>query len=301
MYKLGIIGINDGNGHPYSFSAIINGFNSEELKKSGWDVIHNYLLKADTADFINNPKFSVTHIWTQDYNQSKLIANACNIKNVVSNFECLVDSDIDAVMILRDDWESHLSLAKPFLDRNKYVFIDKPLSLDISEVDYFLPYMKKGKLLSCSGLMFARELDDIRKRVKYDNEKILFIEASVGADWKKYLIHLIDGILGLSNFNHSDVSVILRKDMMTTIIDTENFPIQLSSRVNFIKQPIKFDIYTNKDSYHICILDNFTAFKRCIYRFTNMICKNEYPFDPSITVNAMNLLNKINEAVKNVK
>ena len=43
MINIGIIGLNEGNGHPISFSCIINGYDDAELKKVGWDVIYKYI------------------------------------------------------------------------------------------------------------------------------------------------------------------------------------------------------------------------------------------------------------------
>jgi len=44
VIKLGIIGLNDfENGHPYSFAAIINGYDKKYFKKSKFKVILNYL------------------------------------------------------------------------------------------------------------------------------------------------------------------------------------------------------------------------------------------------------------------
>ena len=40
---------------------------------------------------------------------------------------------VDAVVIGRDDWKCHKSIASVFLEADKYVFIDKPLSLDMDE------------------------------------------------------------------------------------------------------------------------------------------------------------------------
>ena len=42
MKKIGVIGINDGNGHPYSFSAMFNGFDNDYLHKyCPFDLIKN--------------------------------------------------------------------------------------------------------------------------------------------------------------------------------------------------------------------------------------------------------------------
>ena len=43
--KVGIIGFSEANGHPYSFSSIINGYNEKNYQKSNWKLILNYLKK----------------------------------------------------------------------------------------------------------------------------------------------------------------------------------------------------------------------------------------------------------------
>ena len=80
--RLGIIGINEGNGHPFSFSAIINGFDHEGMKNSGWDVIYNYLKIRHASEF-GFDNVQVTHVWTQDPEQTKKIAKASRIPNIV--------------------------------------------------------------------------------------------------------------------------------------------------------------------------------------------------------------------------
>jgi hypothetical protein len=43
--KLGIIGMSEGNGHPYSWSAIINGYNMDHMLDCPFPVIPEYLFK----------------------------------------------------------------------------------------------------------------------------------------------------------------------------------------------------------------------------------------------------------------
>ena len=43
--RLGMIGMNDGNGHPYSWSAICNGYDPIEMEKCSFPIIPNYLNK----------------------------------------------------------------------------------------------------------------------------------------------------------------------------------------------------------------------------------------------------------------
>ena len=42
MLRLGIIGISEGNGHPYSWSAIFNGYNHEYAQDCPFPVIPDY-------------------------------------------------------------------------------------------------------------------------------------------------------------------------------------------------------------------------------------------------------------------
>ena len=45
VVKLGVIGLSAGNGHPYSWSAIVNGYNPEVMKNCGFPIISEYLAK----------------------------------------------------------------------------------------------------------------------------------------------------------------------------------------------------------------------------------------------------------------
>ena len=82
--KLGIIGSSHGNGHPYSWSSIINGFNMALLEKCPYRVIIDYLKNQKIKQF---PYAEITHIWTQNYNESQLISSITNIPNILDNFE----------------------------------------------------------------------------------------------------------------------------------------------------------------------------------------------------------------------
>ena len=45
VMRVGMIGFSEGNGHPYSFSAIVNGYDKAAFDLSGWEVISGYLQK----------------------------------------------------------------------------------------------------------------------------------------------------------------------------------------------------------------------------------------------------------------
>ena len=48
--RLGLIGTSKDNGHPYSWSAIINGYDKKKIKNCGYTIISNYLNKKYTFE-----------------------------------------------------------------------------------------------------------------------------------------------------------------------------------------------------------------------------------------------------------
>ncbi len=63
MHRLGIIGLSPGNGHPYSWTAIFNGYNKEKPAQCPFPVIPEYLGQQDPKTMGIEEAY-VTHIWT---------------------------------------------------------------------------------------------------------------------------------------------------------------------------------------------------------------------------------------------
>ena len=119
--KLGIIGMSEGNGHPYSWSAICNGFESNYMQKCPFPVIPEYLSKEKYPDnFIKDAE--VTHIWTQKREYSEHIAKAAKISNIVDNAIDMI-GEVDGVLLARDDAENHYEMCKPFVEAGIMIYI----------------------------------------------------------------------------------------------------------------------------------------------------------------------------------
>lgn len=295
--NLGLIGLSEGNGHPYSFSAIINGYDKQAMEKSGWSVIYNYLLKCDKQDFLNHDDVAITHLYTQDKHISENLAAACKIPHIANSLKELALAPIDGVILARDDWQNHKEMAKPFLESKKYVFIDKPLSLSSQDISYFMPFLQSNKLMSCSGMRYARELDSVRKAVQEDGESILFVEASIGSAWDRYFIHLIDAIMGIQSFKATHIEVMKLDFCVSTLIQTKNFMIQLNN-INATFQPCTLTITTDKNRYSITLSDNFSAFRRTMGHFVEFIQGKS--FDYQSTVEAMNILTQVRAKLETI-
>jgi len=295
---LGMIGFSEGNGHPYSFSSIINGYDKDEFKKTDWKVIYDYLKKKDGSEF-GFQSVEVTHVWSQDRDESESLARCAHISNVVDDKKEMI-GEVDGVIIARDDYEDHLKLSKDFLENDMYVFIDKPLCLNLDELRYFKKYLEKGKLMSMSGMRYATELDAIRGNID-DFGEIISVKGTTPKRLDKYGIHILDGIFGVKDFEIGTVEYKRGKTEILLLKTVDDRFLQIEALGD---SPIifQFDFWSEKNRYHAEVTDNFTMFRRILYRYIKMIREEEY--DPSLTVKLMRVLiaadlsNKRKESVK---
>jgi len=191
VYNLGVIGLSPGNGHPYSWAAIFNGFNKEEMAKCPFPVIPEYLGKQDPAT-MRIEEGKVTHIWTQDPDVSKQVVRASLIENVVEKAEDLI-GEVDAVLLARDDGENHLKMARPFIEAEVPILIDKPLTDQAADLKEFARYYREGKkILSCSSARYAKSITDLKER--NDLGRILTASGVTPKYWRTYGIHTIEAI-----------------------------------------------------------------------------------------------------------
>lgn len=285
MTKIGMIGISDGNGHPYSFSAIINGFDDQYMSQSGWDNIYQYLKERDHADFgIRDVK--VTHIWTQEIEESRKIAKAAKIDNIVENYKDMINN-VDAVIIARDDYKSHKEIAQPFLEAGKYVFIDKPLSLDIEELKYFKPFLLSGCLMSCSGIKFAPELDKIKRDITSFGT-IKLIRGTTVKSWEKYAIHMLDGIFSVIPFNVKSIQYNRATHESFTLFNYDGSLIQIDA-LGSSELTLRIEFFSDLKYYKADTLNSFDAFRRTLWHFIDTI-KNKKASNDLLTLDLMQVL-----------
>ena len=284
--KLGIIGINEGNGHPFSFSAIINGFDDEGMKNSGWDVIYDYLKIRDASEF-GFDNVQVTHVWTQDPEQTKKIAKASKIPNIVIDVNDMLD-EVDGVLIAIDDYEKHYQMAKIFLEKDKYVFIDKPLSLEIAELRFFRKYLEDGRLMSCAGARYAKELDEVRGNIDSFGEMKL-IRGTVINSMEKYGIHMLDGIFGVTGFHVKSVSCFQAKHTSMMIKNTDNTLMYIDA-LGDAPKTLQIDFWSDNKRFHAEVNDNFSMFRRLLADFIEMIRTKKPTVEPELVINTMRVL-----------
>lgn len=281
-----MIGISEGNGHPFSFSAIINGFSESGLANSGWKVIYDYVRQRDASEFgIDNLK--VTHAWTQDKGQTERLCEACLIPHAVEEIRGLI-GQVDAVIIARDDYESHFDMAMPFLEAGLSVFVDKPLSLDLSQLKTLRPYMETGQLMSCSGMYYARELDEVRSTLDAYG-KLKLIRGAVLNSWEKYGVHAIYAVLGVLDVRAVWVEAI-EASHFSSAIALENGCLLQIDALGSVPKTFSIDIWGEDARSTHEIGDNFSMFRRMLWHFGQAVREKRPMLNPRVTLDAMRIL-----------
>lgn len=193
--KIGMIGMSEGNAHPYSWSAIINGhYDGEEIARVGYPAVAAYL--DANRDTLGIPDAKVTHIWTQEQAISQSIARSSNIGTIAVHLEDMI-GEVDAIILGRDDPENHVAMAKPFIDAGIPVFIDKPLAYSREDLAWFANQHRGGKfIMSCSSMRYANECRIVKQGLT-SLGNIELVTAVGKKDWKKYGIHLLEAIFSV--------------------------------------------------------------------------------------------------------
>lgn len=292
--RVGMIGHSEGNGHPFSFSAIINGYSEAGLREAGWPVIHAYVSRRHPADF-GVGDLSVTHAWTQDPGVTRALCRATNIAHAVAHPEDML-GEVDALIIARDDAESHRSLARPFLESGIPVFIDKPLTLDREVLDYFVPYLERGLLMSCSAMRYAVELDGLRNGLA-DYGELKLIRGTILNDWPKYGIHLLEAILALVPSRPFSVRALPARHE-SLLITLEDGTVMVIDALGKAPRIFDLELFGSERSSRHSILDNFTMFRRALWAFSTMIRDARPPIMPASTLDIIRTLIAGQEAIR---
>lgn len=184
-----------GNAHPYSWSAIINGqFDGEEITRIGYPAVAAYL--EANRDTLGLPAAKVTHVWAQEREIAESICKAAGVTVVVNELAEMI-GEVDAVILARDDPENHKEMARPFIEADVPIFIDKPLAYSAEDLDWFSAQSAAGRfIMSCSSMRYANEVRVARQELK-SLGKLELVTAVGKKDWKKYGIHLLEAIFAI--------------------------------------------------------------------------------------------------------
>ncbi len=187
--RLAMLGMIPGNGHPFSWSAIINSFDPEQADSCPYPGIINYMGEHAGAKVTGA---AVTHVWTDNPEEAPAVARYARIPNVVERPEDVI-GQVDAVIIATDDGDDHVRRARPFVEAGLPILVDKPMATNAEDLRTFVQWRREGaRILSSSGLRYAVELSGL-KDFAWD-----WMTAVTCNTWKRYGIHILEPVYTLT-------------------------------------------------------------------------------------------------------
>lgn len=288
--RLAMVGMVEGNGHPYSWSAIINGgFDAEAMARCPYPVIPQYLAAAGDSLGISGVK--VTHIWCDDEREARQVAKASLIPNVVEHSEEVI-GEVDAVVIPTDKPEEHLDRARPFIEAGVPLFIDKPLTDRGEHLRQFIEWHEQGKaFLSTSCMRYAREYADLRSRLGEIGE-LRLITMSMCKSWERYGIHGLEGVypflapggwLSAANTGSAESNIVhLRHACGVEVV--------LATIADLYGAFGCLNLYGTKGTLSARFADTFYAFKSQLMTFVDYLRTGQEPINFGETIELMKIV-----------
>jgi predicted dehydrogenase len=279
--KLGIIGLSDGNGHPYSWSAIFNGYDPEAMELCDFPVIPRYLEQQVWPDSCIKGA-EVTAVWSQSEELSRKVAKAARIKETVFAPEEMIGK-VDGILLARDDAENHLKFAEPFLKAGLPVYIDKPIALSLSALNKLYELEQyPGQIFTCSALRYSNELmlsESDREALGQIQQIVAFTPKS----WDKYAAHIIEPVLNMLPEGDSPVHFVntssLRnseREISGTLLVRWNSGIQTSFfATGDGMTSLSIRVIGTKGFKNLNFSDSFSAFKAALEAFVGGIRQRE--------------------------
>ncbi len=288
-YTLAMIGMVEGNGHPYSWSAIFNGYNKDKMALCPYPVIPQYL-NAIAPENLKIPNAKVTHIWTDDPNDALAVSQASIIPNILKRPEDAIGA-VDAVIISTDIGHEHLRRARPFINAKIPIFIDKPLTDNVEDLKFFSSLINEGApIISSSCMRYAKEFAPYHQPIS-PLGPLRYVSITTPKSWERYGIHAIEsiypilgpGFISLQNTGTREKNIVHIRHQCGA--DVHVIAIQ--------------DLYAGfgvlqllgpKDCVQTKFADTFSAFKKQLEAFVSFLDTGERPFPYKQTEEMMKIL-----------
>ena len=287
--RLAMLGMIEGNGHPYSWSAIVNGYDPAEMAKCPYAGIPVYLGKQP-LESVRIPGARVTHIWTDNADEAPLVAKASLIANVVSNPEDII-GHVDAVVVATDDGNDHVRRARPFIEVGLPVFIDKPMATNLEDLRRFVKWQREGKvLLSTSGMRYAPEMK-LSEAQRDHLGDLRWITSFTCKTWERYGIHALEAVYPL--LGPGFVSAQTQHQSGSDIVHLRHqsgAQITLAAIHDAYGSFGGVHLFGTKGDLALKLTDTYSAFRAQLVAFIDMLRTGQPPFDFAQTVELMAII-----------
>ncbi|NIA15945.1 MAG: Gfo/Idh/MocA family oxidoreductase [Nitrospiraceae bacterium] len=287
--KIAMLGMVDGNGHPYSWSAIFNGYDPADMAECPYPGICAYL-DEQPRDALGIDDAWITHIWTDDPADAPLVARASLIPNVVAKPEDVI-GEVDAVIIATDKGHEHVERCRPFVEAGIPIFVDKPMVDNAQDLAVFRGWVEEGcAILSGSALAYTKEFLPYRESTQ-NLGQLRYVSISMAKSWERYGIHALSaiypilgpGFVSARNTGEAGRDIVHFKHAagMDVIVAT------IADLYGGLGQ---LQLCGTKASAHASFSDTFYAFKAQLLDFVSYLRTGTPPFPWTETEELMKML-----------
>ena len=288
--RIGILGMTSGNGHPYSWSAMFNGYTKEYMDACEFPVIPVYLYKQPPHT-LGIPGAHITHICCTGFaerDEAEKIARASNIPNVVDRPEDMI-GQVDAVICATDRGDEHVERCRPFLEAGLPMFIDKPLVTSEEDLRTFLQWRREGKHFISSSSMRYSKVMETYYRNHYEFGKLRFIIRPMAKYLETYGIHALENVYPMLGKGFRSVQFLGHDTHCTLHIEHESGCTVIVTQDKDLVGTGMI-VMGNGGAEVISDGDSYYSFKKQLDLFVHWLRTGEEPFPFGETVELMKLL-----------
>ena len=287
--RLAMLGMIEGNGHPYSWSAIVNGYDPAEMARCPYPVIPVYL-GQQPLESVRIPGARVTHIWTDNAADAPRVAAASKIEHVVPRPEDVI-GQVDAVVIATDDGDGHVGRARPFVEAGLPVFVDKPLATNLGDLAQFVRWHEQGRaILSTSGLRYAPEMRAVAQQQDALGD-LRWITSLTCKTWERYGIHALEAVYPLVGPGFTHVQTVAQPGSdLVHLTHRSGVQLTIAAIHDAVGSFGTVHVYGTKGQLPLRLTDTYTAFREQLLAFIEFVRTGRRPFPFEQTVELMAIL-----------
>lgn len=287
--KLGMIGMTEGNGHPYSWSAIFNGYDRERMtNECPFPGIPAYLNLQPPESF-GIPGAKVTHVYCDNPQDAAHVAALSLVDNVVTSPTELI-GQVDGVIIATDIGGEHITRARPFVEAGVPLFIDKPLCDNTQDLTLFQEWIAAGAaILSSSSTRFAAAYAPWQFPLRPLGEP-RFICMPMAKKWETYGIHALEALYSITGPGYLSVrnsGTAARNIVHLKHLNGADVVIACGQEILY-GSPIT--LCCERGNTTLTAQDTFDSFKAQLVEFVGYLRSGIRPYPFSNTVELMRLL-----------
>lgn len=287
--RLAMLGMIEGNGHPYSWSAIVNGYDPREMEKCPYAAIPTYLGKQP-LESVRIPGARVTHLWTDNPAEAPLVARAAKIEHVVARPEDVL-GHVDAAIIATDDGDDHVRRARPFIEAGLPVFVDKPMATNIADLDQFCRWHLEGRtILSTSGMRYAPEMRRIAEQSGQLGD-LRWITSFTCKTWERYGIHALEAVYPVLGAGFISVQTLHQTGAdVVHLTHRSGQQVTLAAIQDAYGSFGAVHAYGTKGDLALKLTDTYPAFRAQLVAFIEMLRTGRRPLPFSQTIELMSII-----------